>query len=367
MKLFLVIFLLFLSFICSHKLMSKKLSMSSNNGQIFVCTNRWCREKGSDATIATFQFLSPSSIPITNVKCLGRCNKGPNVRILSSGEGKFVEASMVRSVESVVNLLQTHLNVDVNMTSAETLRLNYEGNILLRNGQVDDAIECYNKALSLGDQDQEGVLLVMRGTALLQRAYACRLRHRDMLNIAENVLPTFEPVYTTIQTLLLSTSTSSISQASKDFMILNLLLKVNSIYESLDTSSRWVSLKSTWPIDREGTPTAFSSGKKLLDRLIFTYNLYEHALSTSMRDLLAATVVLPGFAQAWRRVGDALTELRRYDTAVRYYEMAIKLDPLLQSGLSPVIERLRMKEKLVEEAGAKGWPTEAVFSLLEDV
>lgn len=39
---------------------------------------------------------------------------------------------------------------------------------------MDLAIECYDKALELGDREQEGVLLVMRGTALLQRAYACR-------------------------------------------------------------------------------------------------------------------------------------------------------------------------------------------------
>jgi hypothetical protein len=44
----------------------------------------------------------------------------------------------------------------------------------LRNGNVDLAIDCYDKAIELGDKEQEGVLLVMRGTALLQRAYACR-------------------------------------------------------------------------------------------------------------------------------------------------------------------------------------------------
>ena len=41
---------------------------------------------------------------------------------------------------------------------------------------MDLAIECYDKALELGDREQEGVLLVMRGSALLQRAYACRYR-----------------------------------------------------------------------------------------------------------------------------------------------------------------------------------------------
>ena len=49
-----------------------------------------------------------------------------------------------------------------------------EGNVYLRNGEVDMAVECYDKALLLGDKEQEGVLLVMRGTALLQRAYICR-------------------------------------------------------------------------------------------------------------------------------------------------------------------------------------------------
>jgi hypothetical protein len=52
---------------------------------------------------------------------------------------------MVRSVETVVGLLQTHLHLDVNVTSAEVLRLNYEGNVYLRGGDVDLAIECYDK------------------------------------------------------------------------------------------------------------------------------------------------------------------------------------------------------------------------------
>ena len=82
-----------------------------------------------------------------------------------------------------------------------------EGNVYLRNGEVSQAIDCYDKALKLGtyyglllllqtinrsnneplytiyihvsvcigDKEQEGVLLVMRGTALLQRAYVCRM------------------------------------------------------------------------------------------------------------------------------------------------------------------------------------------------
>ena len=159
--------------------------------QIFVCANKWCREKGSEATMATFTFLTPPTVPVVSVNCLGRCNKGPNCRILTS-EGAFVEASMVRSVETVVDLLQTHLNLAVNVTSAKVLDLNYEGNVHLRNGDLDAAIECYDRALDLGDREQEGVLLVMRGTALLQRAYSCRMRSKDLSAIANELLPSIE-------------------------------------------------------------------------------------------------------------------------------------------------------------------------------
>lgn len=58
-----------------------------------------------------------------------------------------------------------------------------EGNVFLRSGDVDLAIECYDKALELGDREQEGVLLVMRGSALLQRAYACRFNLKIMFCI----------------------------------------------------------------------------------------------------------------------------------------------------------------------------------------
>lgn len=38
--------------------------------------------------MATFSFLTPHTIPVVGVNCLGRCNKGPNCRILTP-EGAF--------------------------------------------------------------------------------------------------------------------------------------------------------------------------------------------------------------------------------------------------------------------------------------
>lgn len=327
--------------------------------QIFVCTNRWCREKGSDATMATFSFLCPKDVcTVQSVNCLGRCNKGPNARILTKS-GRFVEASMVRSVDNIVDLLDKHLDLSVNVTSAEVLRLNYEGNINLRAGKVDEAITYYTNALSLGDKDQEGVLLVMRGTALLQRAYGCRIRHKDLVSLAVDVLPSHEGVSALVEAF--SRLDTPLSQQA----VLTLLTQTNDIFKDINKSPQWADAGQKWLVSREGGPV--TSGAGLLDKATLSWALYQHALAAALEDLLLATVVMPGFAQAWRRAGDVLTELRLFKSAVEYYETAMRLDAGLATQLLPTVERLRMMERLVEGANTKGWPPEVVMSLLEEL
>ena len=77
-------------------------------------------------------------------------------------------------------------------------------------------------------------------------------------------------------------------------------------------------------------------------------------------------MVLPGFSQAWRRAGDALSEIRMYSSAVEYYEVALRLDESLGDTLLPAMERLRVMDRLVENAEAKGWSTEAILSLIDE-
>jgi tetratricopeptide (TPR) repeat protein len=307
--------------------------------------------------MATFTFLTPASVPVVSVNCLGKCNKGPNTRILTA-EGAFIEASMVRSVETVVGLLQTHLHLDVNVTSAEVLRLNYEGNVYLRGGEVDLAIECYDKALELGDREQEGVLLVMRGTALLQRAYACRMRSKDVTTLAEEILPSIEGIRNVLE------SFSPLSTTPRNLATLELLSRVKRIFDSLDKSPKWSESKAKWPEAREGL--IVNTGEELISRATFSWSLYEHALLRALQDLLTATLLLPGFAQAWRRAGDALGELRQYHSAIEYYEVAVRLDTTLQDSLLPSIERLRVMERLVDNAESRGWPAEAILALIEE-
>lgn len=337
---------------------SSTATASSSTPQVFVCTNKFCKEKGSDATLATFTFLTPSNIPVVGVNCLGRCNKGPNARILTAS-GAFIEVSTVRSVDTVVELLQQYLNLAVNITSAEVLRLNYEGNVFLRNGDVDHAIECYDKALELGDREQEGVLLVMRGTALLQRAYAYRMRHKDISMFVQEILPSTGVIQSMFDAL------APLSPLPRARISIDLLNKMSAIYSNLDISPKWADIKSRWP-EREGSLNGLFQGEELIDRASFSYSLYEHALMRAVQDLLTATIVLPGFAQSWRRAGDALGELRLYPTAIEYYEVAVRLDNSLAEQLIPAIERMKVLDRLIENAAAKGFPAEAILSLIEE-
>ena len=347
-------------------------------GQIFVCTNKWCREKGADATMATFSFLA-GSIPVVPVNCLGRCNKGPNIRIFTP-DSAFIEASMVRSVETVVSLLQEHLHLKVNITSADVLRLNYEGNVFLREGEVDYAIDRYNRALALGDKEQEGVLLVMRGSALLQRAYACRLRYRDMLSYAEQVLPSLESIKATLEAI---SSCNKLPASVRGKMVFDYLTRLGASSKrdlSLSQQSQQVGASSQ-AVGEASSSVGNSNSNNInikdgtvvpgFDEIIrkcnFSYSLYEFALMGALEDLLTATILLPGFAQAWRRAGDALGELQHFNSAIEYFEIASKLDAGLSEQLVGSIERFKVMDKIVANAESKGWTKEVIAALLADV
>eukprot|EP01031_Cornospumella_fuschlensis_P031275 gene31275-37795_t len=374
--------------------------------QIFVCTNKNCRDKGSDSTMETFTFLTPESVQVIPVNCLGNCNKGPNARILTPS-GAFVEASMLRSVEKVVEVLQSTLQININQTSAEVLRLNYEGNVYLRAGELDQAIDCYDKALQLNtgagsETQQNGILLLMRGTALLQRAYVYKLRYRDMMKVAQEVLVKNEDVSKWVDAFhspipllgegvgvggwwwgggnffpnLLSSAQSSTSAnpittlsssalsivAFRERIVMDMLRRVHMHNKHLDSYPKWSDLKSKWPGDKE-PPT---KAEDLLDKVYFTSCLYQQSLTRALQDLLTCTTVLPSFPQAWRRIGDVLGEMLLFRQAIECYEAAIKLDSGLYSVLLGSVEKMKVLEKLVEKARGRGVEEEVVAILMED-
>ena len=107
----------------------------------------------------------------------------------------------------------------------------------------------------------------MRGTALLQRAYTCRMRHKDVVSLAEQVLPGYEGVFQIINSLVgtldqFSMSKNKIrsippSQFLNHRIALNLLTAAAQVYHNLELSQKWAEIKPKWPEAREG-PIVFS-------------------------------------------------------------------------------------------------------------
>ena len=105
---------------------------------IFVCTNEFCAAKGADATMKTIEFFchDQTDANIYSVKCLARCNKGPNVRVVTSSNTDSSEGRTtvihegVGSVLAVVDLLN-RTGIAVDRKAAEVLRLNYDGNYVI--------------------------------------------------------------------------------------------------------------------------------------------------------------------------------------------------------------------------------------------
>jgi len=148
------------------------------------------------------------------------------------------------------------------------------------------------------------------------------------------------------------------------------------------TLTAWNEAKQRWP---DAASASVSNGEQLLARASFHWALYEQALLRSLQDLLAATTILPGFAQAWRRAGDALSEMRLLRSAMEYYQVrpqrrggwilssaslswqvAARLDGSLGEDMAVLVERLRVMELLGKNGGSKGLSAEALLSLLDE-
>ncbi|CAM9173191.1 unnamed protein product [Choristocarpus tenellus] len=276
--------------------------------RVFVCTNRWCKEKGSGATLGAFIGLAPDGeVLVQGVNCLGRCNKGPNLRVRQE-EGTWLEFNKIDSVDRVYKILRDYLLVDVSKSAAECLQYNFQANAALDRNEVGEAIEYYDKAIATGYSDQEGVLLVMRATAFLQRAYS----HRRILNT------------------LLERISRDVPSAAADRTVSN-------CWKASGPAARYVLL--------DMYAQYCQSRGSLYQKTKFRYGLYEFALLRACEDALRATQLLPNYPKCWLRAGDALGELCKYKEASGYYQVALDLDESMASVLVPTIAKLKLAAK----------------------
>jgi tetratricopeptide (TPR) repeat protein len=239
-----------------------------------------------------------------------------------------LEVNNVNDIDKVYRILTQHMNIpNISIQARECLKYTYEGNAHLEKNELSQAIASYNAALATKYEPQEGILLLLRATAYLKRAFAHQVELRKTVNDLSDTVP--------------------------DPAQLGRLYQVAAQHPSLSKPLFHKVLNDCKVQDKKFRQTKYRHG------------LYEYALLHAAQDALRSTQLLPHHAKTWLRAGDALAELRKLKESVLYYQKAIELDPTLRERLEPVIERLERSQMFLEKA--KGWYSSDVLRLALDV
>jgi len=297
---------------------------------VYVCLSKNCKERGASATLDTFQSLAPPSVVQVHPAILSKSKgRGPNVRCIQTKHPfRALEVNNVNDIDKVYRILTKHMNIpNISNKARECLKYTYEGNAHLEKNELGQAIACYNAALATNYEPQEGILLLLRATAYLKRAFAHQVELRKTVHDLSETVP--DPVQ------------------------LGRLYQVAAQHPSLSKPLFHKVLNDCKFQDKKFRQTKYRHG------------LYEYALLHAAQDALRSTQLLPHHAKTWLRAGDALAELRKLKESVLYYQKAMELDPTLRERLEPVIERLERSQLFLEKA--KGWYSSDVLRLALDV
>jgi len=216
----------------------------------------------------------------------------------------------------------------VNPVGCECIKWTYKGNRHLEAGEVALAIDAYDKALATNyTNHQEGKVLLMRATAFLERASAHKLELRSIVQDMSKSVPTRSSLRLLYQQAALH-PTLSVS-------ILNRVLDDAHKQESIFLQTK------------------------------YRHGLYQYALLHAARDALRATQLLPANTQSWLQAGEILSELWILPESVRYYEKAIEVDLSLAESVTAIVQRLRKRKEVYDNARAYGWPEDIVRLALD--
>eukprot|EP00553_Chaetoceros_curvisetus_P007290 CAMPEP_0204618938 /NCGR_PEP_ID=MMETSP0717-20131115/5446_1 /ASSEMBLY_ACC=CAM_ASM_000666 /TAXON_ID=230516 /ORGANISM="Chaetoceros curvisetus" /LENGTH=264 /DNA_ID=CAMNT_0051632805 /DNA_START=138 /DNA_END=932 /DNA_ORIENTATION=+ len=241
---------------------------------------------------------------------------------------KAFEVNNVNDIDKVYRILTEHMGItNISVAARDCLKYTYQGNAHLEKNELDKAISSYNAALNTGYDAQEGIVLLLRATAYLKRAF----QHQEELR----------------------KSVQDLAETVPDPENLGRLYNLAAQHPSLSKPLFQKVLTDSKKQDGKFRQTKFRHG------------LYEYALLHAAQDALRSTQILPHHAKTWLRAGDALAELRKLKESAMYYQKAIDLDPTLRDRLEPVIERLERSQRFLDKA--KGWWSSDTLRLALDV
>ena len=102
-------------------------------------------------------------------------------------------------------------------------------------------------------------------------------------------------------------------------------------------------------------------------RTQYRHGLYQYALLQAAQDSLRATELLPSNAATWQRAAFCLSELWKLQESTQYYERAMELDDsvVTRTTLYPIIDQLRRRKELLDNARAYGWSEDTLRLALD--
>jgi tetratricopeptide (TPR) repeat protein len=213
------------------------------------------------------------------------------------------------------------------MRTCECLKWKYKGNGYLEAGKSSSAIEAYDNALATNTPEQEGITLLMRANAYMQRATSHRIRLKETVNQLLEMVPDSETLYTVYEKF-----------GEEPALANSLFRRVLS-----DTAKQETKFRQTQ----------------------YRHGLYQYALLQAAQDALRSTQLLPTYSDAWRLTGDILSALWKLKESGQYYVRAIELDNSLSESLLPVIKRLQKRQSLLDNARAYGWSEDTLRLALD--
>lgn len=262
--------------------------------QVWVCSNKWCRERGGALPLgAALGLGAGGDVNVVPHKCFGRCGEGPNIAA-TTGDGTILEFHGVDSVEKVCRILSGHLGVEVDQVAAKCLELNFMATAAHKRGDLELATRLYADALDTGHAEQRGVILAGRAGAFLQLAKA-----EQNAALAEVVAKTskrfLEPCGRVKRVLLAAASSPNLGATPAANVVLSF------IADALASEATRAS------IDHDFFMSAVDKRRAL-------------------RDAADAARTLPSYAKTWTRFADALRSLGKPDDANYFNDVATALD-----------------------------------------
>jgi tetratricopeptide (TPR) repeat protein len=207
------------------------------------------------------------------------------------------------------------------------LKWKYKGNGYLEAGKVSKAIDAYDNALATNTTEQEGIVLLMRANAYMQRAASHREKLKDIVNQLTGMVPDTETLHAVYDAF-----------GNDPALVNSLFRRVLS-----DTAQQEAKFRQTQ----------------------YRHGLYQYALLQAAQDSLRSTQLLPTYADSWRIAGDILSALWKLNESAQYYVRAIEMDNSLSEFLLPVIKRLQNRQNLLDNARAYGWSEDTLRLALD--